>query len=159
MVCLSGPSMFILSSYTLVWSPKAGYPYVVLGVLSVHPLSTIWPFFLFWHPTWSICIFTAIPQTLVSVWIPFGVCPEVVGSDTWHRRAEPRGADSPGLERSVRGVMNAVNCTRVLVGKSNIDWSYVEPMVVTGIVPGLWWFPILPFSLQINGWSLFSLEC
>lgn len=55
-----------------------------------------------------------------------------------HRRAEPRGADSPGLERSVRGVMNAVNCTRVLVGKSNIGWSYVEPMVVTGIVPGLW---------------------
>lgn len=83
MVCLSGPLMFILSSYTLVWSPKAGYPCVVLGVLSVRPLSTIWPFFLFWHPTWSICIFTAIPQTLVLVWIPFGVCPAVVGSDTW----------------------------------------------------------------------------
>lgn len=47
-----------------------------------------------------------------------------------HRRAELRGVDSPGLERSICGVMKAVNCSCVLIGRSNIDCSCAEPMVV-----------------------------
>lgn len=61
--------------------PKSWFSLPSAGSVSVHPLSIIWP--LFWHPAWRVCTSPAILQALVSIWIPFDVCPAVIVWDTW----------------------------------------------------------------------------
>lgn len=102
------------------------------GSVSVHPLSTVWP----------LCSVLAPPQQSCRLWCPSGFplvsVLQLLSGTPGHRRAELTGVDSPGLERSIRGVMKAVNCSCVLIARSNIDCSCAEPMVVTGTFPGLW---------------------
>lgn len=98
-VCLSGLLMFVFLSSTLCGPPQNEYLYVVLGFVSINTLSRVWPFFLFWHLTQSICIPAAPPQTLLSLWIPFLL-------QLWSWAPDLRRAElecSPGLARASMG--------------------------------------------------------
>lgn len=144
-------SVHYLVLYTPVWSPKAGSPSLMMEVWVSTPCPQFGLSVLFWHSAWSVCTSPAILQALVSVWIPFGVCPAALVWDTWAQESWAERCGQPWAGK--KHLWGDESCELLMCFNRQVKywlllcWAYGG----SGIFPGLWWFPFPSFSL----WMIF----